>query len=357
MSRILNAITAEPWLITPAGLEQILAVAQREGEDLEALAARLGRPLDNAHTAERRGDVAILPVRGPVMRYSNLFTQISGATSLELLAKDFTAAMDDPGVSRIVLDIDSPGGQASGISEFAQMIRTAPKPVTAYVGGMAGSAAYWIASAAKQIAAADTAMLGSIGVVGTFKPDNSGAIKIISSQSPLKQADPATDIGRAEAQRVIDDLAAVFVSAVAEYRGVPESTVLADFGRGGVLVGAKAVAAGMADNLDTLEAVIAGHTPVPSDEADLRAEIERTRARHAQASQPKTHEAQTMDMQQLENDILSAGLDDYGVEQRVTGEWQRNRELRDEFGQLETAVSYFQAVARGRVRRVGSVRV
>ena len=366
MGKALDVIAAEPWLITPQGLEQIMAIAQRQGEDLEALAARLGRPLDNAHAAEIRGDTAVIPVRGPIMRYSNLFTQVSGATSLELLAKDFAAALDNPQVARIVLDIDSPGGQANGISEFAGMVRNAAKPVTAYVGGVGASAAYWVAAAAHWIVASDTAALGSIGVVGTFRPDNSGAIKVISSQSPLKQADPTTEAGMAEMQRVIDDLAAVFVTRVASLRGVPESKVLTDFGRGGLLIGEKAVAAGMADAVGTLEGVIAGNsnTPMRTGDSDLRAEIDRARQRQIEHTPSRSGKVpppalttlenpQMIDMDTLEAEILAAGLDAEAVEQRVGEEWQHNQPMREEFGDKQTATSYFQAVAHGRLRRLG----
>lgn len=260
MPKVLDFIMAEPWAITPEGLEQIIAIASRQGEDLEALAARLGRPLENTYQAEQRGDAAIIPVHGPIFRYANLFTQISGATSLEIAARDFTAALDNPAVSRIVLDIDSPGGQTNGVSEFAAMVRAADKPVTAYVGGTGASAAYWIAAGADQIVASDTAMLGSIGVVATLRPNQDGAIRIISSQSPLKQADPETEEGRTELQRVVDDMAAVFIETVATYRGVTPETVAQQFGRGGVLIGAKAVAVGMADRVGDFESLLAGLT-------------------------------------------------------------------------------------------------
>ncbi|MCU7813080.1 MAG: hypothetical protein KZQ77_17890, partial [Candidatus Thiodiazotropha sp. (ex Notomyrtea botanica)] len=54
-------------------------------------------------------------------------------------------------------------------------------------------------------------------------------------------------------QRVIDDLADVFISAVAGYRSTSHATVLSDFGQGGLLVGEHAVTAGMADRIGSLE--------------------------------------------------------------------------------------------------------
>ena len=258
MTTALDLITAAPWAITEPALAQIVTIAQRlHGETPEAVATRLGRPLENTRRATERGDTAVIPITGPIFRRANLFTEISGATSTELLARDLQAAADNPDIRRLVLEIDSPGGQANGISELATQIRTiaATKPITAYVDGTAASAAYWLASAASEIVLSDTAVVGSIGVVATYKPEKDAPLKIISSQSPLKQATPDTPEGREELQRLIDQMAEVFITTVAINRGTDPDTVLANFGRGGLLLGAHAITAGMADRIATFESL------------------------------------------------------------------------------------------------------
>jgi len=260
-----NIVASRPWYIQREALETILAIADRQG-DVDALQTRLGRPLDNTRAVTMRSGVAVIPVAGPIMRYANLFTQISGATSTQELATDIQTALDNPYVRGIVLEIDSPGGEATGISELARTIAAARavKPIVAYVGGTGASAAYWIASAAGEVVIDDTAVLGSIGVVmsylDTSKRDEKADVRrveIVSSQSPDKRIDPNTETGRAKVQATVDALAGVFVDAVAANRGVTADTVMRDFGQGGVLVGTAAVAAGMADRIGSLESVIA----------------------------------------------------------------------------------------------------
>jgi ClpP class serine protease len=257
-ARILRAITADRWAIQSDALERIVAIAQGLNDSPESVAAKIGRPLDNTRTVARRGDVAIVPVSGPIFRYANLFTDVSGATSIETLARDFRTAVDDPSVKSVVLEIDSPGGQVAGVSEFAEQVRAAAalKHVIAYVSDLGASAAYWIASAASEIVARDTARLGAIGVVLRAVGGNKDEIKFISSQSPNKHAPPDSDAGRGQYQAEVDKLADVFIAAVAEYRGVSVEAVTHDFGRGGVLVGQEAVNAGLADRLGSLESVI-----------------------------------------------------------------------------------------------------
>lgn len=254
-----DLVASQPWAIMPETLETIASIARREGEGVEAVEARLGRPLQNARTVSVRDGVAVVPVNGPIFRYANLFTQISGATSLEVLATDFTAALDDPNVKAVVLAMDSPGGQANGIAEFAQMVRAAKKPVVAYVDGSAASAAYWIAAAADRVVMSKTGMVGSVGaVVGISTKKDEGTVEIVSSQSPNKRPDVTTDQGRAQIQTLIDSLAQVFVEDVAAYRNTDTETVMARYGQGALFIAAEAVKRGMADEVSTLETLIAG---------------------------------------------------------------------------------------------------
>lgn len=257
--RILEYLLSNHWAILPEVLQTILSIAQGENQSPEAVAERLGRPLQNTRTVTNRDGVAVLPVSGPIFRYANIFTEISGATSVEVLATDFRAALDNPDIRGIVLEVDSPGGQIAGISEFADQVAAAGKPTVAYISDLGASAGYWIASAAEQVIIRDTAAAGSVGVVATLRRDKKDdRIQIVSSQSPRKRVDPETADGRAVLQAVVDDIADVFIRHVASNRGVSAEHVLEHFGQGGILVGQAAVRAGLADGLGSLESVIAG---------------------------------------------------------------------------------------------------
>ena len=260
--RVWNRATGEAWAITEQALSTILEIAARENESPRAVAARLGRELSNTYTAEERDGVAIIPVVGPLFRYANLFTAVSGASSYEILARDFTAALENPDIHAVVLNIDSPGGEFNGCAEFANMIYEArgAKPVIAYCSGDAASGAYWIASSCDQVVVSETSSLGSIGVVAVYRAKDRSAkdVEIVSSQSPYKRLDPQSDEGRLRLQQRIDAMAEVFVEAVARNRGVDPPTVKDRFGKGDVFIGTQAVAAGLADRLGSLEKVIAG---------------------------------------------------------------------------------------------------
>jgi signal peptide peptidase SppA len=254
-----NHAAGEPWAITEAALNNILTIASRQNESIEVVSAKLGRELDNSYVTEIREGAAVIPVVGPLFRYANIFTAISGASSYEVLAKDFTSALENPDVHSIILDIDSPGGEVNGCAEFASMIFEArgKKPIIAYASGDAASGAYWIASACDQIIASETSMLGSIGVVAVYRGSkDESVLEIVSSQSPYKRLDPSSKDGKSRLQSRIDDLATVFIESIAKHRGVDPPTVIKDFGGGDVFIGNKAINSGLADDIGSLEQII-----------------------------------------------------------------------------------------------------
>lgn len=297
--RIWNRITGDPWAITETALHTILEVAARENEAPEAVAAKLGRQLQNSYNATERDGVAIIPVTGPLFRYANIFTAISGASSYELIARDFMSALENPQISSIILDIDSPGGEVNGVSELASMIFEArgTKPVIAYASGDAASGAYWIATAADEIVVSETSALGSIGVVGIYRgksaKESAETVEIVSSQSPHKRLDPMSDDGRAKLQTRIDSMADVFVSTIARNRSVTPDHVLEHYGGGDVMIGAHAVNAGLADRIGSLERLItefsSPKTPSPPQEGFFS------------STQPKK-EKKPMNLEQLKTD-------------------------------------------------------
>jgi len=249
-------IFARPWAISADGLESIIT-AQNE-IDYSALMAKPGEWSSEGANIIMRDSVAILPITGPIIRHGSFLSMFFQMTSLSVLAKDFKTVLDSDKVKSVILDIDSPGGQVSGVNEFAEMVYEArgTKPITAYVGGTGSSAAYWIASAADKIIIDATASLGSIGCVVAMWKQSGDRIEIVSTQSPNKRPDPDSAEGRKEILKTADAIADQFIKSVARNRGTETDTVINDFGHGGVLVGDTAVRAGMADGLGNLETLI-----------------------------------------------------------------------------------------------------
>lgn len=252
---------AKHWAIEPTAIQGVNATFREAQAGLSLFAQK---PLANTHTATIRDGVAVIPIHGVITPRADVFTFLMGGTALDLLAKDLQAALDNPDVKSILLDVDSPGGVAVGPSETAEIIHRAGdwKPVWAYVGRNCCSAAYWLASAATKIVAEKTALLGSIGVVSSIsvqeKPDADGykQIEVVSSNAKNKRPDPRTPEGEATIRSELDALESEFIQSVAKYRNKTEEYVKAEFGQGGVLMGDKAVQVGMADLISDYETTI-----------------------------------------------------------------------------------------------------
>lgn len=273
--RLLEKVCNTPWLITADGLQTIVDVVSRERLDPAlaeqirveretrpaALAMRRGERLPNTTSVTVRDGVAHVPVIGPIVRYSDFFTRVSGLSSLEMIAADFGAALENPDVRGILLEFDTPGGEVTGVAALAEAIYAARriKPVRAYVDGMAASAGYWLASATDRIEIDPAGMLGSIGTVLAVRDPSkvdARSIEFVSSQSPHKRPNPLTDDGRAQYQRIVDQTTDAFIAAVARNRGITAEDVIARYGAGGLIVGQYAVQAGLADAISTFEGTL-----------------------------------------------------------------------------------------------------
>lgn len=264
--RILSRLYSEPWAIEPGALQTITGIVSRSNDGPEALAAMLGRPLEGARRITMRADgVAILPVMGPIIPRADMLQNISGAMSLESFALDLNVALENDAVRAIMIEVDSPGGVASGLHDAAAMVRAAGdvKPVEVFASGMMASAAYWLGAAASRITVARDVLVGSIGVVGAVQvqteADQAGRMttEIVSSSAPNKRPDPRTADGLAQLQTHIDAMESVFIADVARYRAVSVEVVKSEFGAGGLFVGEQAVSAGMVDAVGTFEEVVA----------------------------------------------------------------------------------------------------
>ena len=272
--RAFKAMVSTDWMITPDAYKQMLAVAARINPE-KAIMPPDEESVPGASRMRIRDGVGIIPVMGPIFPYANMFTYYCGGTTVSSLKKDLILALNSPQeIFALMLEIHSPGGEVTGISEFAEMLYQARKrlPITARIGGYGCSAGYWIASAAGDIAVDNTAVVGSIGVCTAYLDDTKNLemngfeeINIISSQSPYKNMPPTTDEGLAKSQARVDRLADIFVETVARNRDTTVKKVLKDFGQGDVLIGEDAVDAGMADRLgsyeECVEMLARAHTP------------------------------------------------------------------------------------------------
>lgn len=280
MLHLLAAFYTTPWALDPATYTTIEAVLTRwsAGDRLDAnqIHAAIGNGPEAA--AARRdqaaqlggGAVAVIPVYG-VLTHRAVDAEASSTplTSTERLGAQIKAAVANPDVSAVVLDVNSPGGSVYGVQEVGDIIYNlrSVKPITAVATPMAASGGYWIASQASEVVVTPSGMVGSIGVImkhtnraEALKQKGQEDTYITSGKFKGEGNDsaPLSDETKAYMQSMSDSYYTAFVQAVARGRSQPEAVVRGEpFGEGRMRTAAAAVATGMADRIGTLESVVA----------------------------------------------------------------------------------------------------
>ena len=206
------------------------------------------------------GGVGIIHISGIISRHADMLASFlgMGSAAIENIAKDFQSLLDNDEVKSIILDFDTPGGAITGVNELAEIIYKARgiKPIKAYVTGLACSAGYFLAAACDEIIIDEMGSVGSIGVMRVVSKQNDKSVIFKSSQSPMKNVEAESELGKAEYQAKVDYLASIFIDKVAKYRGITSDEVINRGNKGGVLVGAVAVTAGLADRLGSMDSLI-----------------------------------------------------------------------------------------------------
>jgi ClpP class serine protease len=200
---VASMIFNEPLAILPKKLDAILAaigsrlvVNNSALDELLHVRAIHARPillddavLFNAQMTEQNGNrqdekpyrltpegIAVIPIRGTLMKRFSWISAASGCSSYAGLQQAATAALADPQVKGVLFDVDSPGGTTHGCFELSDALyqMRGDKPMWAIANDLAASAAYALASAADRVLVTRTAGVGSIGVFA-LHADQSGA--------------------------------------------------------------------------------------------------------------------------------------------------------------------------------------
>lgn len=271
-------LSDKPLAITAAGLEELRAhiegritIFRSDSRQLlETLAAERAQPQTGRPRNGAASSTGVIPVRGTISQHAagDLSSFLFGGATTEGIASDLDAMLADDSISKIVLDIDSPGGTSYGVTELANKIMSSrgTKPIIAVANSLAASAAYWIGAACDQFFVTPGGIVGSIGVYALHedlsKALEQEGIKITLISAGKLKVDghpslPLDDETRQRIQDRVDEVYGQFIHDVARGRGVPESTVRNGYGEGDVLTAKNAKAAGMVDGVMTLDAVLA----------------------------------------------------------------------------------------------------
>ena len=124
------------------------------------------KPDPSRELAYPNDKTAIIRVFGVLVDRRSFWELLGCQTSYESIAESLLYCQD-AGIKNIVLDIDSPGGYASGVLNLVNIMNNARAngcKITAVVNSLCCSAAYRLACACDEIVALPESIVGSIGV-------------------------------------------------------------------------------------------------------------------------------------------------------------------------------------------------
>ena len=280
--RVLN----RPLLIHPAKAETIYSVLEgrislgafADDDKPKPDASRFIGSHDREDGRSRRrftraaGQTALITVDGSLVHRGAWVGASSGLTSYEGIAAqlDEIAAEANAGaLQNLVIDMNSYGGEATGMAALATKIRSLRKRmhIVAVVNDVAASAGYGIASSADEVVVSPTSLVGSIGVV-MMHLDRSGEMNAKGIRPTLihagaKKVDgnpfgPLPENVRADMQKDVMAFYEQFLGTVEAGRGKARlSAKKARETEADVFIGQEAIDAGLADRMASLDEVLA----------------------------------------------------------------------------------------------------
>ena len=244
---------ANSWCIRPLSYERFLRAIRAAAP--KARGAVNPEPEDDGPKCRIENGVGVIPLVGVMMRNPGWLTEF-GACDTVAFERAVAKYADDPAVTAILLDVDSPGGSVMGTPEAAEAVTMArsQKPVLAYSGGLMCSAAYWVAARADAVYCSTSAIVGSIGCYAPVYDASrlyaaaGVSVEVIRSgrfKGGNVEGAPISAEYKANLQRIVDGIGAQFRASVTAMRpGVNGETM-----EGQEFIGGDGIPVGLIDSV------------------------------------------------------------------------------------------------------------
>lgn len=256
------------WMISEAGANSLKPhlLSLLQGKELKELKSELPI-IYMEHHEDEYSDVPemnsnsqyinVLSIKTPLFKYDQMCGP-SGTRTMMRVLKEWES---NDNVIGVVLDIDCPGGQVSGLAEFSEFLANYSKPIVAYTDGLMASAAYYVAASSKYIVSNKNAdFIGSIGTMLSYVDldgvyENMGAvIKDIYATGSTRKNEEARAMkdNNSDAlliKNILDPARDKFVADVKNFRSNIDESVF----EGAIYVPDEAISLNLIDELGTLQ--------------------------------------------------------------------------------------------------------
>lgn len=216
---------------------------------------------------QTEGPLGILNISGSLIPRAEHWERNYGVVGYNHIREAMVALLENDQVKHILLNVDSPGGSVTGISELSDFMLAARqvKPIDTYTGTMMASGGYWLGSVGSKITADKLAVVGSIGVITTHVSVaklyedmgievtvmRAGEFKALGT--PFEKLD---EKARAKIEADLQTYYSAFVDTVASHRNVSAAKVREKMADGREFIGRQALDAGLVDQVAGFDSVV-----------------------------------------------------------------------------------------------------
>jgi protease-4 len=202
--------------------------------------------------------IAVINMRGTIASGPTLLSEtITPDETFSLIDK----AENDPSIKAVLFVIDSPGGSVVASREISYAVNEMSKPTVCWMGDIAASGAYWIASSCDYVMADPLTITGSVGVTAsylefsklfekygvTYEQITSGESKDMGS--PFRNM---TSEERKKLEYIVNETFIYFLNDVKERRNLTQLQI-DQIKNGDIFLGKDAVSLGLIDATGTLD--------------------------------------------------------------------------------------------------------
>lgn len=204
------------------------------------------------------GAVAVVRIDGPLQH------SIAACWDSYAGIRERVAAALASDAKTVVLRVSSPGGDVFGCFDTSRairaMARASGKRLVGFTEANACSSAYALISAADEISASDSSVLGSIGVIATAVDASEQAaaqgvrVSLITSGARKGDGNPMVKLSpdaKKAMQTSVDAMASVFFGLVREHRGIEAEPLEA-----ATFVGTAALEAKLCDRIESFDSLL-----------------------------------------------------------------------------------------------------
>jgi len=251
------------FAVSPEYLQSIVDIVN-SGE----IAKEVIDDIAEGHSYENRDGVAIITVDGATTKKNTWMNAMCGSMiGYDTIAAYIDRANSDDEVHTLLFDIDTVGGDVSGVDELAEIIRSTQKRTVTFYNNTGASAGIWWGTASDEVYAGKTAQLGSIGVMaGYYEPrEDDKKVVLVSSNAQNKNCLLNGDC-KDKFQARIDHVESIFLERVSRNTGLSQEEIVTQFNRGETIPADKALEINFIDGITTLDALTKTLATMPSSD-------------------------------------------------------------------------------------------